>query len=35
MADKFWEIIAAQIAELKSAKTADDVVRILSDERNL
>ncbi|MFJ7280961.1 hypothetical protein [Kitasatospora sp. NPDC098663] len=34
MPDKFWVEIAAQLDELKSAKTADDVIRVLSDERN-
>lgn len=34
MADAFWTAIAAQIKELETAKNADDVVRILSHERN-
>lgn len=34
MADTFWEIIATQLKELESARTADDVTRILSLERN-
>jgi hypothetical protein len=34
MADKFWETIAEQLKELESAKSADDVIRILSPERN-
>ncbi|MFI9271926.1 hypothetical protein ACIGXM_14565 [Kitasatospora sp. NPDC052896] len=28
--DKFWEYVEAQLEELKSAKTADDVIRILA-----
>jgi hypothetical protein len=32
--DKFWETVDAQLAELRSAKSADDVLRILSLERN-
>lgn len=31
--DGFWEAIEAQLTELKSAKNAEDVVRILSLER--
>jgi hypothetical protein len=34
MSDKFWDTIREQIAELKSARSADDVGRILSHERN-
>lgn len=34
MSDAFWSIIDAQLAELRSAATADDVLRILSRERN-
>lgn len=34
MADPFWSAIRAQIAELRTAKTADDVIRTLSPERN-
>lgn len=34
MADKFWETIRKQLTELREAKGADDVVRILSHERN-
>lgn len=34
MADKFWTAIAVQLDELKAAKNAADVVRILSHERN-
>lgn len=34
MADAFWATIREQLAELKTAKTADDVIRILSHERN-
>lgn len=30
----FWSVIAAQLKELESARTADDVIRILSPERN-
>jgi hypothetical protein len=32
--DAFWDVIDAQLQELQSAKTATDVVRILSQERN-
>ncbi len=31
--DKFWEAITAQLTELKTAKTADDVLRIPATER--
>ncbi|MFE6746011.1 hypothetical protein ACFVGM_09180 [Kitasatospora purpeofusca] len=34
MPDKFWVEIAKQLKELESAKTADEVFPILSDERN-
>lgn len=34
MADTFSAVIANQLNDLKSAKTADDVIRILSAERN-
>lgn len=34
MSDNFWTVIEAQLIELRTAKTADDVVRILSLERN-
>jgi hypothetical protein len=34
MADKFWATIAAQLTELESARSADDVFRILAGERN-
>ncbi|MFD7605127.1 hypothetical protein ACFWAN_32390 [Streptomyces mirabilis] len=34
MPDKFWEEIASQLSELESAQSADDVIRILSHERN-
>jgi hypothetical protein len=34
MADTFWVTIAEQLKELESARTADDVLRILSPERN-
>lgn len=30
----FWDVIKEQLTELRSAKTADDVMRILSLERN-
>lgn len=30
----FWAVIADQLNDLKSAKNADDVIRILSHERN-
>ena len=32
--DGFWAAIDAQLEELKSAKSADDVMRILAAERN-
>lgn len=32
--DIFWTTIKEQLEELKSAKSADDVIRILSHERN-
>lgn len=34
MTDAFWKAVEAQLKELESAKTAADVVRILSRERN-
>lgn len=34
MSDKFWSAVAAQLKELESAKTADDVIRILGPDRN-
>lgn len=34
MSDDFWAAIRVQLMELTSAKTAADVVRILSKERN-
>lgn len=34
MANKFWDLVEAQTNELRSAKSADDVMRILSKERN-
>ncbi|MGW5773128.1 hypothetical protein ACWEVY_28750 [Streptomyces longwoodensis] len=34
MTDTFWTAVRAQLKELKSAKSADDVIRILSPERN-
>ena len=34
MADDFWTKVAAQLKELESATSADDVARILSPERN-
>ena len=34
MSDAFWTAIEAQLAELRTAGTADDVLRILSQERN-
>ena len=34
MTDTFWETIRTQVLELRSATTADDVLRILSKERN-
>lgn len=33
MAD-FWDVIAGQVRELRTAATADDVIRILATERN-
>lgn len=33
-ADSFWDAIDAQIEQLKSAKTADDVMEILSQDKN-
>lgn len=30
----FWDVIRAQLEELRSAETTDDVLRILSRERN-
>ena len=32
--DTFWTVIAEQIAELRTAKTADEVLHILRPERN-
>ncbi|MFJ5817316.1 hypothetical protein ACIQGT_25980 [Streptomyces sp. NPDC093108] len=32
MLDAFWAVIAAQLMELRSAKNADDVLRILASE---
>jgi hypothetical protein len=32
--DSFWAVIDAQLNELRTAATADDVLRILSQERN-
>ncbi|MFF4245212.1 hypothetical protein ACFYY2_12145 [Streptomyces sp. NPDC001822] len=34
MPDQFWTTIKEQLKELKSAENADDVIRILSPERN-
>ncbi|MFG3176569.1 hypothetical protein ACGFZC_16095 [[Kitasatospora] papulosa] len=34
MPDQFWTAITQQLKELESAKNADDVIRILSPERN-
>lgn len=34
MTDGFWAVIEAQLAELKSAKTAADVLRILAHDKN-
>jgi len=34
MSDPFWIAIKEQLTELKSAESADDVIRILSPERN-
>ncbi|MFD5079537.1 hypothetical protein [Streptomyces sp. NPDC058371] len=34
MSDPFWTVIAEQHKELQSARTADDVIRILSHDRN-
>jgi hypothetical protein len=34
MLKNFWSVIDEQLAELKTAKTAADVVRVLSHERN-
>lgn len=30
----FWEVVDAQLAELRTAKTQDDVIRILANERD-
>jgi hypothetical protein len=32
--DAFWDVIAQQLAELRTARTADDVIRILGHDRN-
>lgn len=32
--DNFWVVVNEQLKELESAKTADDVIRILAHERN-
>lgn len=34
MSDTFWQTVKGQLTELESAASADDVVRILSKERN-
>ena len=34
MLDTFWQVIDAQLAELREATSADDVIRILAHERN-
>jgi hypothetical protein len=34
MTDNFWGVIKAQVEELRTAKGADDVLRILSKERD-
>lgn len=34
MPDTFWTAVREQLAELRAAATADDVIRILSHERN-
>ncbi|WP_331732949.1 hypothetical protein OG613_48990 (plasmid) [Streptomyces sp. NBC_00015] len=34
MSDPFWTAIAEQHTELQAARTADDVIRILSHDRN-
>lgn len=34
MSDTFWTVIAEQHKELESARTADDVIRILAHDRN-
>lgn len=34
MADAFWTLMTDQLGELREARTADDVMRILSPERN-
>ena len=34
MSNDFWAAIEAQLAELRTAASADDVLRILSNERN-
>ncbi|MER5883065.1 hypothetical protein ABT160_04480 [Streptomyces sp. NPDC001941] len=34
MSAEFWTVVNAQLEELKSARSAEDVVRILSKERN-
>lgn len=33
MSDGFWAVIAAQLKDLESAKSADDVLRVLSYDR--
>jgi hypothetical protein len=32
--DNFWETVNTQLAELRKAENADDVIRILARERN-
>ncbi|MFJ3634611.1 hypothetical protein [Streptomyces sp. NPDC090112] len=34
MSDNFWAVIRAQLRELKSAQSADDVIGILAHDRN-
>src|SRR5690606_16622391 len=34
MSDNFWAVIEEQLAELQTAATSDDVIRILSQDRN-
>lgn len=35
MLDSFWEVIAEQLQQLRTAKTADDVLRILANGQGL
>lgn len=34
MSEAFWNVIAAQLAELRTASSADDVLRVLGNDRN-